>query len=86
MDDPMSIRDDGGVEQNKAAAAAAEGTRSASDSRGVAAGLPHGAHGLVADSGATSLGAAVIVDGLTDGRLRRDLTVRSLLRSREVWS
>jgi adenine phosphoribosyltransferase len=45
-----------------------------------------GALGLVQDSGAEWLGAAVIVDDLTDTRLRRDLGVRSLLRGRDVWT
>ena len=43
-----------------------------------------GARGLVADAGGHWLGAAVIVDGLADPRLRRDLVVRSLLRDREL--
>jgi adenine phosphoribosyltransferase len=45
-----------------------------------------GVQGLVRDAGAVWLGAAVIVDDLTDARLRRDLGVRSLLRGREVWA
>ncbi|HEY5034867.1 MAG TPA: phosphoribosyltransferase family protein [Candidatus Dormibacteraeota bacterium] len=44
------------------------------------------AHGLTADSRATWLGAAVIVDALEDARLRRDLNVRSLLHNREIWT
>jgi adenine phosphoribosyltransferase len=44
-----------------------------------------GARGLVEDAGAHWIGAAVIVDGLTEPRLRRDLTVKSLLRNRELW-
>lgn len=45
-----------------------------------------GAHALVRDAGAHWLGAAVVVDDLTDARLRRDLMVRSLLRGREIWT
>lgn len=41
------------------------------------------ARGLVEDAGAQWLGAAVIVDGLTEPRLRRDLAVKSLLTIRE---
>jgi len=44
------------------------------------------ARGLVDDSGAIWLGAAVLVDGLTDARLRRDLCVRSILHHRDMWS
>ena len=47
-------------------------------------GQAQGAHGLVADAGATWLGAAVIVDALTDARLRRDLGVRALIQGREL--
>ncbi|HEY8721288.1 phosphoribosyltransferase family protein [Pengzhenrongella sp.] len=43
-----------------------------------------GAHGLVEDSGAHWIGAAVIVDALTEPRLRRDLAVKSLLRNKEL--
>jgi len=43
-----------------------------------------GARGLVEDAGAHWLGVAVIVDALADSRLRRDLSVRSLLQSREL--
>jgi adenine phosphoribosyltransferase len=39
---------------------------------------------VVEQSGATWLGAAVIVDGLEDAVLRRRLAVRSLLRRREL--
>ena len=42
-------------------------------------------HALVAESGAEWLGAAVIVDDLGEAQRRRDLIVRSLLRSRDVW-
>jgi adenine phosphoribosyltransferase len=42
------------------------------------------AHGLVTDAGAHWLGAAVIVDALTDPRLRRDLGVRALIQGREL--
>lgn len=44
-----------------------------------------GVQNLVADAGATWIGAAVIVDDLADSRLRRDLAVRSLVRGRELW-
>jgi adenine phosphoribosyltransferase len=44
-----------------------------------------GARALTVQAGAEWLGAAVIVDGLTDARRRRDLDVRSLLRSRDLW-
>lgn len=44
-----------------------------------------GSRQLVMSAGATWLGAAVIVDGLADARLRRDLDVRSLLRGRDLW-
>ena len=44
------------------------------------------AQGLTDDSGATWLGAAVIVDALDDARLRRDLNVRCLLHNREIWT
>lgn len=43
-----------------------------------------GARGLVEDAGATWLGAAVVVDALHESQIRRDLTVRSLLRNREL--
>ncbi|WP_407342248.1 phosphoribosyltransferase family protein [Pengzhenrongella phosphoraccumulans] len=43
-----------------------------------------GAQGLVADAGAHWIGAAVVVDALTEPRLRRDLTVRSLLNIRDL--
>ena len=43
-----------------------------------------GARGLVEDAGAHWIGAAVIVDALTEPQLRRDLTVRSLLRNRDL--
>jgi adenine phosphoribosyltransferase len=43
-----------------------------------------GVHGLVTDAGARWLGAAVIVDALTDPRLRRDLGVRALIQGREL--
>jgi adenine phosphoribosyltransferase len=39
---------------------------------------------LVADCGAHWIGAACIVDGLTDPRLRHDLPVRSLLNVRQL--
>jgi adenine phosphoribosyltransferase len=39
---------------------------------------------LVRAAGASWCGAAVIVDGLQDSRLRRDLQVRSLLRVRDL--
>jgi adenine phosphoribosyltransferase len=39
---------------------------------------------LVADSEATWVGAAVVVDGLVEPRIRRDLNVKSLVRSREL--
>ncbi len=42
--------------------------------------------GLVEDSGAYWLGAAVIVDDLADARVRRDLGVRSVLHGRDIWS
>lgn len=42
------------------------------------------ARSIVDQSGATWCGAAVIVDGLSDSRLRRDLDVRSLLRVRDL--
>ncbi len=45
-----------------------------------------GAKGLVDDEGADWVGASVIVDDLSDARLRRDLKVRSLLHSRDLWS
>lgn len=43
-----------------------------------------GVHGLVTDAGARWIGAAVIVDALTDPRLRRDLDVRALIQGREL--
>lgn len=43
-----------------------------------------GARGLVDDAGAAWLGAAVVVDALHPSRLRRELSVRSLLRNREL--
>jgi adenine phosphoribosyltransferase len=43
-----------------------------------------GAHSIIDQSGATWCGVAVIVDGLSDSRLRRDLDVRSLLNVREL--
>jgi adenine phosphoribosyltransferase len=43
-----------------------------------------GARTIVDQAGATWCGAAVIVDGLRDSRLRRDLDVHSLLRVREL--
>jgi len=42
------------------------------------------ARDLVADSGAHWLGAACIVDALTDPRLRHDLPLRSLLDIRQL--
>lgn len=45
-------------------------------------GQASGTRALVTDAGATWLGAAVIVDGLQDARLRRDLSVRALLHQR----
>lgn len=42
------------------------------------------AQALVADVGAAWVGAAVIVDALTDHRVRRDLNVRALLNEREL--
>jgi adenine phosphoribosyltransferase len=45
-----------------------------------------GAYGLIEDAGAHWIGAAVVVDGLSEPRLRRDLTVKSLLRNRELWA
>ena len=43
-----------------------------------------GARAIVEQSGATWCGAAVIVDGLSDSRLRRDLGVNALLNVREL--
>jgi adenine phosphoribosyltransferase len=43
-----------------------------------------GAQSLIADTGATWIGAAVIVDALTDHRVRRQLKVRALLNEREL--
>ncbi|MEU8224417.1 phosphoribosyltransferase family protein [Kribbella sp. NPDC048915] len=42
------------------------------------------ARALVADCGAAWVGAACIVDGLTDPRLRHDLPVRSLLNIHQL--
>jgi adenine phosphoribosyltransferase len=42
------------------------------------------ARALVEQASATWCGAAVIVDGLRDSRLRRDLDVRCLTRSRDL--
>ena len=42
------------------------------------------ARGLVADAGAEWVGAAVVVDALTDSRARRELPVRSLLNLRDL--
>ncbi len=39
---------------------------------------------MVADCGATWIGAACIVDGLTDPRLRHDLPIRGLLDVRQL--
>jgi adenine phosphoribosyltransferase len=43
-----------------------------------------GARSIVEQSGATWCGAAVIVDGLSDSRLRRDLGVKALLNVRDL--
>jgi adenine phosphoribosyltransferase len=43
-----------------------------------------GARAIVEQSGATWCGVAVIVDGLSDSRLRRDLDLRSLVNVREL--
>lgn len=43
-----------------------------------------GARNIVNQSGASWCGVAVIVDGLNDSRLRRDLNLRSLLNVREL--
>jgi adenine phosphoribosyltransferase len=43
-----------------------------------------GTQALVEDAGATWLGAAVVVDGLTDHRVRRQLDVRPLLHYRDL--
>jgi adenine phosphoribosyltransferase len=43
-----------------------------------------GVWNLVRDAGATWVGAAVIVDGLDEPQIRRDLDVRSLLRARDL--
>lgn len=43
-----------------------------------------GARTIVKQAGATWCGAAVIVDGLRDSRLRRDLDIRPLLHLREL--
>ena len=45
-----------------------------------------GAYGLVKDAGAHWIGAAVVVDALSEPRVRRDLVVKSLLRNRELWA
>jgi adenine phosphoribosyltransferase len=42
------------------------------------------AHAITTLAGARWCGAAVIIDGLTDPRLRRDFAIRSLLRRREL--
>jgi adenine phosphoribosyltransferase len=47
-------------------------------------GQAFGAHSIVEQSGAMWCGVAVIVDGLTDSRLRRDLDVRSLVNVRDL--
>ncbi len=39
---------------------------------------------MVSDSSATWVHAAVVVDALTDSRLRQDLNVRALLSSRQL--
>lgn len=41
-------------------------------------------HQLVANAGATWVGASVIVDSLSRNQVRRDLSVRSLLNRREL--
>ena len=41
-------------------------------------------HALVRAAGARWCGAAVIIDGLQDSRLRRDLQIRSLLHVRDL--
>jgi adenine phosphoribosyltransferase len=43
-----------------------------------------GARDIVAQAGATWCGAAVVVDGLRDSRLRRDLDVRCLINVRDL--
>lgn len=43
-----------------------------------------GARAVVEQAGATWCGAALVVDGLTDSRLRRDLAVRALLNLRDL--
>lgn len=43
-----------------------------------------GGQALVEAAGATWCGAALLVDGLSDARIRRDLQVRSLLHVREL--
>jgi adenine phosphoribosyltransferase len=43
-----------------------------------------GARDIVEQAGATWCGVAVIIDGLEDSRLRRDLDVRSLIKVREL--
>jgi adenine phosphoribosyltransferase len=47
-------------------------------------GQAEGARAIVEQSGATWCGAAVIVNGLSDSRLRRDLDVRSLVNVRDL--
>lgn len=47
-------------------------------------GQAEGALAIVEQAGATWCGAAMIVDGLRDSRLRRDLGVRALLNIREL--
>lgn len=42
------------------------------------------AHAIVEQSGASWCGAAVVVDGLSDSRKRRDLDVRALLHQRDL--
>ena len=43
-----------------------------------------GARSIVEQAGATWCGAAVVVDGLSDSRLRRDLEVKALLNVRDL--
>lgn len=45
-----------------------------------------GAYALIEDAGAHWIGAAVVVDALSEPRLRRDLSVKSLLHNRELWA
>jgi adenine phosphoribosyltransferase len=47
-------------------------------------GQASGARDIVGQSGATWCGVAVIVDGLSDNRMRRDLNLRSLLNVRDL--